>query len=106
MIWFCGTSSIAIVDSNSMQITELPHTLPSISPTAFGMAMRCVAKENGRIILVAFVIENTWSLAFYEQGLEPDNHLLSDVLPSCNFIFLQTSNLRISRSFVLHGNFS
>lgn len=85
LVWFCGTSSIAIVDTNSMVVTELPQALPSLSPTAFGLAMRCVAKDNGRIVLVAFVIENTWSLSYYEQGMEPDNHLLTDVLPSCKF---------------------
>jgi hypothetical protein len=68
-----------------MIVTELAQTLPSLSPTAFGLAMRCVAKENGRVVLVAFVIENTWSLAYYEKGMEPDNHLLTDVLPSCKF---------------------
>lgn len=74
-----------MVDTNSMVVTELANALPSLSPTAFGLAMRCVAKNNGRVVLVAFVIENTWSLSYYEQGLEPDNHLLADILPSCNF---------------------
>lgn len=69
-----------------MLVSELPQALPNLSQTAFGVAMRCVAKENGRILLVAFVIENTWSLAYYEKGMEPDNHLMADVLPSCKYL--------------------
>ena len=92
-----------MVDTNSMVVTELANALPSLSPTAFGLAMRCVAKNNGRVVLVAFVIENTWSLSYYEQGLEPDNHLLADILPSCNFRIL---NLRDSWTSLLDGNLS
>lgn len=82
-IWFSGTSSVSVVDSKTLVPREIPGMLPAISQTAFGVAMRCVARDFGNVVLVAFVIENTQSLVYYERGIEPDNHLLTEILPEC-----------------------
>jgi hypothetical protein len=75
-----------VVDSKSLVPTEIPGMLPAISATAFGVAMRCVARDYGNVVLVGFVIEDTWSFAYYERGIQPDNHLLNEILPRCKFI--------------------
>jgi hypothetical protein len=83
-IWFSGTSSLCVVDLSTLNVTEIKGFLPQISDETFGVAMRCVAKDMGNVIIVAFVIENTWSIAYYQTGIEADNHLLEEILPRCN----------------------
>ena len=72
-----------MVDSNSLVATEIPRLLPAVSPSSFPVAMRCVAKDFGNVMVVAFVLEDAWSLVYYERGTEPDYHLLSEILPNC-----------------------
>lgn len=45
--------------------------------------MRCVAKDMGNVIVVSFIMDGMWSFAYYETGIEPDNHLLNEILPRC-----------------------
>lgn len=66
-----------------MYVTEIEGMLPHLTDEDFGVAMRCVAKEMGRVVIVAYVIDDMWSFAYYEKGIEPDNHLLEDILPNC-----------------------
>lgn len=66
-----------------MYVTEIEGMLPHLSDSDFGVAMRCVAKDMGSSIVVAYIIDDMWSFAYYEQGIEPDNHLLNDIIPSC-----------------------
>lgn len=61
--------------------------------------MRCVARDFGNVILVGFVIEDTWSLSYYERGIQPDNYLLSEILPTCK-LFSLTPHL-VSRLFCM-----
>jgi len=56
--------------------------------------MRCVAKNMGKVIIVSYVIDNMWSFAYYEEGIEPDNHLLNDILPSFNIVYAMEPSVR------------
>lgn len=87
MIWFAGTSTICVVDLSTLNVFPIEGFLPQIDDQVFGIAMRCVAKDMGNVIIIAFIIDGMWSFAYYESGIEPDNHLINEILPRCIFLY-------------------
>lgn len=73
------------MDLNNLSFKEIVNFLPQISTVRYGVACRAVAKNRGTIVLVTFVIDNVFSLAYHEQNTEPDNYLLNEILPRCKF---------------------
>jgi len=82
IVWFCGTSTIAIVDLSNGAPRFINELVPDLGDGLAGIPLRAVAKNNGSQLLVSFVLDNMHSFAYYEDGMvEPDNHILSDIIP-------------------------
>lgn len=86
MLWFAGTSTVRVLDVPTAKvIKEIPDMVPFFNQQEFGIAYRGVHKNRGAQILIAFVISNVFSFSYYEEGLEIDPRLGTQVLPRCNF---------------------
>ena len=83
MIWFSGTSTLCVYDLNTNTNTVIEQALPDFGPNMAGIAMRCVAKNRGSQIFISFIFDGDYNIAYYETGIEADNHLLNDILPRC-----------------------
>lgn len=84
MLWFCGTSTIRIVDLKQMSIiNEIPNAIPNFNDSEFGVALRGVSKNRGNQIFLSFVISDALSFLYYEAGIELDPRLSENVLPTC-----------------------
>lgn len=92
ILWFCGTTSIAIVNMQDISFNEIKYFLPEHNGKQ-GVPIRGVLADGGKRILINFILENVSSLAFYGDGTsEPDIYLLGDVLPKCRtLLYLQTT---------------
>lgn len=88
MVWFSGTSSICIVNLKEFSYVEIKDFLPQLNDKIFGVACRAVSNQDCSKVLVSFVIESQFSLAFQLKGREPDKHILEDILPKCKKILL------------------
>ena len=69
---------------SDLSFTEIKDFLPQISANKFAVACRAVSKNSGKVNLIGYVIDNNFSLAYHEEGIEPDNYILQEVLPKCN----------------------
>lgn len=84
MLWFCGTSTIRVVDLTQMSIiNEVPDAIPNFGQNEYGVALRGVSKNRGEQFLVSFVISDTLSFLYYELGKEVEPMLAENVLPRC-----------------------
>lgn len=77
-----------------LSFTEITNFLPEMSSTIFGIACRAVARDRSRVMLISFVIDGVFSLAYHEENKEPDTHLLNEILPRCNFFFIRLKIVR------------
>ena len=69
-----------------LSFTEIRNFLPQMTTTTFGVACRAVSRNRGSVNLIAYVIDNNFSLAYNEENIEPDNYLLQEVLPKCKVL--------------------
>jgi len=84
MLWFAGTHTIRVVDVPTMKvIKEINDLVPFFNENEFGIPLRGVSKNRGSQILITFVISNVFSFVYYEDGLEPDPKLGTQILPRC-----------------------
>ena len=87
ILWFCGTTSIALVSLKDLSFVEYKNFLPSHGKGQDGIAIRGVMKNGGKEVLVFFIVENQPCLAYFGPGLsEPDILFVEDCLPGCKFI--------------------
>lgn len=98
MLWFCGTSTIRIVDLAQMSIiNEVVDAIPNFSDQEFGVALRGVSKNRGNQFFLSFVISEALSFLYYEAGIDPDPQIAENVLPACKVFIL----ILVSRVYAL-----
>ena len=84
MLWFSGITTLRIVQLPKIKtVKEIENFLPYFNDEEFGIPLRGLTKNKGSQILVAFVISSVFSFVFYEDGMDPDPQLGSQVLPKC-----------------------
>ena len=84
MIWFCGTSSIANLDMQKFAFVESKGLLIDDGPQAYSIPYRCVAKNSGRTLLLAFFLNSESNILYTDpQITDPDNYTLKEIFPSC-----------------------
>lgn len=89
ILWFNGTTSVAVVNLKDLSYAELKNFLPSHGKGQDGIAIRGVMKNGGKDILVFFIVENQPCLAYLGSGLsEPDILFVDEKLPSCKFLVI------------------
>lgn len=94
ILWFCGTTSLALVNLKDLSYVELKNFLPSHGKGQDGIAIRGVMKNAGKELLVFFIVDNQPCLAYFGPGLsEPDIHFVEDCLPTCKPSFTPVQNL-------------
>ena len=64
---------------DDLSVTEIKGCLPNYGKD-YAIATRCVAKENGDMILLSFIYKNVFNFCLYMKGREPDNYLIYDIL--------------------------
>jgi len=85
VIWFSGTNEISIVDLTDLKMKDYKNFLPSMSGNKDSIALRGILRDDGRTILISFVLDNMFGLAYLHRGLiEPNVYPLFDILPSCS----------------------
>ena len=90
LIWYSGASNLAIVNMSDISYTLIKGFLPNPdNGLANAIPLRCVAKNNCQTILLTFLLDNEYSLAFFDKQVEPDVYILSDKFPGkCKTTFL------------------
>ena len=63
--------------------------------------MRCVAKDQGNIILISFVMDKTQYFAYYEKGAKPMIFSANNILPTCNIKTFLYLILLVGRLFAM-----
>lgn len=88
IIWFCGMSEVTIADLHDLKMTEFKNFLPSLGPGKDPVALRSILKDNGETLVVSFMVENTFGVAFQHKSIkEPHVYLLPEVAPGCKSLF-------------------
>lgn len=105
VVWFGGTTSLAIVSLKDLSFNEIQNFLPTYGTGKDGLPIRAVMKDGGRKMLVFFVVENQPSFAFMSTELqEPDIYLADEILPKFqNIVDIETS---LNRDIVFVGGSS
>jgi hypothetical protein len=86
VIWFCGTSEVTIANLQDLKMTEYKNFLPSLGPGKDQVALRSVMKDNGDTIVVSFIVDNMFGVAYQHKSIkEPHVYLLPEVAPGCKF---------------------
>jgi hypothetical protein len=84
IIWFCGSSEITIVNLQDLKMTEYKNFLPSLGPGKDPVALRSIMRNGGETLVVSFMVDNTFGVAYQHKSLkEPNIYLLADVAPRC-----------------------
>lgn len=84
IVWFSGTNEISIVSLFDLKMNEIKNFLPSMGPGQDAIALRAVMKDDGQTIVISFVVDNTFGIAYQnKQVREPNIYLLQDILPNC-----------------------
>ena len=68
MIWFSGITSVCIVNMTNLSAREIQNLLPSFKRNDKPVALRCVAKNQGKKLLVAYLLNGDYKLGYYEAG--------------------------------------
>jgi hypothetical protein len=88
IVWFSGTNEVAVVDLHDLKMKDYKTFLPSNGPGKDSVALRALLRDEGRTIVVSFVLDNVFGIAYLHKTLvEPDIYLLSDLLPSFKGLF-------------------
>ena len=96
MIWFSGTTQLCVVNMTNFGAREIQNLLPSVSELDSAIALRCVAKNQGKVILVSYLYNQEYKLAYYEAGEEASHVYVSE----------KFSNSKITYANFLTSNFS
>ena len=101
VVWFCGTSTIAVVDFNNLKPLYIENFIPYFDARNFGVATRCVSKDQGRAIFAIYVMNNSFYIATYFKGHKPKNKKVKEILP--NFGKVYALELNLTRSVIFCG---
>lgn len=83
-MWFCGTSEITVANLQDLKMTEFKNFLPSLGPGKDPVALRSILKDDGETLVVSFMVDNTFGVAYQHKSLkEPHVYLLADAAPGC-----------------------
>lgn len=83
-MWFCGSSEISVADLSDLKMTEYGNFLPTLGPNKDPVALRTVMKDNGEKIVVSFIVDNTFGVAYQHKAIkEAHVYLLPEVAPGC-----------------------
>lgn len=75
-----------MADLADLKMTEYENILPTLGPNKDPVALRAVMKENGDKIVVSFIVDNTFGLAYQHKAIrEAHVYLLTEVAPGCRF---------------------
>lgn len=68
-------------------MTEYKNFLPTLGPGKDPVALRSIMKDGGETMVVTFMVENTFGVAYQHKALrEPNIYLLADVAPKCKLL--------------------
>ena len=68
-------------------MTEYKNFLPSMGPGKDPIALRSIMKDNGDTIVVSFLVDNTFGVAYQHKSIkEPHPYVLEDVAPGCKYL--------------------
>ena len=98
VIWFCGTKSIAVINFDNMNTYYIDNIIPFESKDKFGIATRCVSKNQGNAIFLVYVMNNKFFLSLYFKGHRNKNIPLQNMLPDFKKIY--SLELSLNKSFV------
>ena len=98
VVWFCGTSSIAIVDFNNIKPVYIDNLIPYYDSRNFGVATRCVAKDQGSSIFVVYVMNNLFYISAFFKGKKPIMKKVREFLREFNKLY--AIELNLSRSVI------
>lgn len=104
VIWFCGTKSIAVVNFDNMKTYFIDNIVPFFSKSKFGIATRCVSKNQGNAIFLIFVMNNQFYISYYFKGHRCKNMRLQKLLPDYKKVYCM--ELSLNKSFVFCGGSS
>jgi hypothetical protein len=86
VLWFSGSNEVTVVELADLRMIEIKNFLPASSNGKETVALRAVMREKGQYIVVAFIVDNNFGLAYQFPGVrEPNIYLLTEILPNCRF---------------------
>lgn len=72
------------------QLREIKNFLPSTAPGKDPIALRSIILNNGKTLVITFVVENTFGVAYLHSKIREANvTLLADLCPRSNYILTQ-----------------
>lgn len=90
VLWFSGSNEVTVVELSDLRMIEIKNFLPASSTGKETVALRAVMREKAQFIVVAFIVDNNFGLAYQFPGVrEPNIYLLTEILPNCR-LDLQT----------------
>lgn len=101
VIWFTGTSSIAIVNFDNLKPFYIDNFLPFFSDKQFGIAARAVAKDQGNAIFCTYVMENSFFFSTYFKNRKPQQKKVSRFFN--NMYKLYAIELSLTKSVIFCG---
>lgn len=104
VVWFCGTSTIAIVNFDNLQPFLIENFLPFFSDSQFGIATKGVSKDQGNAIFCTFVMNNSFFFATYFKKRKPQQKKVSRFFK--NMYKLYALELSLTKSVIFCGGAS
>lgn len=86
MIWFCGTTSICVVDLTNLGAREIQNLLPQVDPRIPPIAMFSVARNKGKEILIGYKLGDETKIAYYEAGGDATHMDICERFSNCKLL--------------------
>lgn len=85
IVWFSGYDDISVTKLSDLKSIHYNNFLPIMGPNKQPVALRSVMANNGEKIVVSFMVDNLFGVAYYHKSIkEPHAYTLSEVAPACN----------------------
>lgn len=89
MIWFSGITSICIVNMTNLSAREIQNLLPSFLRNDKPVALRCVSKNSGKKLLIAYYLNGDYKLGYYEAGGDASHIDVGEKFSNSKFLMLK-----------------
>ena len=87
MIWMCGISSLAIVNTRTLNISYVEDIFPFLDVNSLAIVTRVVAREQGTGIMLIYLYKNCFYIMTIVDGKSSWNQPVSKFLPDFSKVY-------------------